>query len=148
MPDAQEIQYLYSHVTQSVNELLELIDEAEGFNICSVKSEYFLLYLQEYRKEWELQTYLDLVIKFEELDGEDFDEYLEMINMGMSEEDAAKGWNDSIDDIDLCEIPDPIFEQWVIEQTDYANHERIEIAYDEDNSDYSEEISDNGIMED
>ena len=53
-----------------------------------------------------------------------------------------KGYDDSLDECFYTEEPDDIFERWVLEQTDYTNHEKIHIEYDEDNPYYLAEDDD------
>lgn len=77
---------------------------------------------------------------------------MQLIHLGVSEEDAAKGMDDTyaFDYETITQLMEnsenESFEKWAAEQTDYANCEKIDIEYDEDNPCYSND--DEGNEED
>lgn len=93
---AKRLKHLYFKVTQSVYGAMELIEEAEeyGCKIGFINPEY--LYVHYEHHYCELDELLEHIKKFEALGGNDFEEYMEWISLGVSEEAAAKGMDDSI----------------------------------------------------
>ena len=148
---AKRLKHLYFKVTQSVHEMevvcsileygaMELIEEAEeyGCKIGFINPEY--LYVHNEHHYCELDELLEHIKKFESLGGNDFEEYMQLISFGLSAEDAAKGIDDSIPEtIEWEDYTNDSFEKWAAEQTDYANCDRLDKPYDEDNPFYSDD---------
>lgn len=149
---AKRLKHLYFKVTQSVYGAMELIEEAEdyGCKIGFIDPEY--LYVHYEHHFCELDELLKHIKNFEALGGKDFEEYMQLIHLGVSEEDAAKGMDDTyaFDYETITQLMEnsenESFEKWAAEQTDYANCEKIDIEYDEDNPCYSND--DEGNEED
>ena len=113
---------------------MDIIETAKENNYSLTKKH--VEYLSVYCKEpyCYFDEFLCQAEKFEELSGDDFEEYWEMIyEWGFSPEEAVKGWDVSVDQYTDEEETDDIFERWAYEQTDYNRQEKINIEYDEDN---------------
>ena len=122
---------------------MELIEEAEecGCKIGFIDPEY--LYVHYEHHYCELDELLVHIKKFESLGGKDFEEYMQLIHLGVSERAAAKGIDDSIPEtMEREDYTNDLFEKWAAEQTDYANCDRLDKPYDEDNPFYSDDEED------
>lgn len=152
-PRSSQMRRLYFEATGSVFGAFELIEEAEesGINIKKIGSEYLEIYYENHYDDCNLEELLEQIKKFEALGGKDFEEYMELVyNLGFSEEDAARGIPAELEDCDFeedawSEFQNETIEQWVKDNDDYNNSEKMMIDYDEDNPYYDD--SDTDILE-
>ena len=134
---SKNIKKIYFTVTKSVSEAMDIIDTAKdnSYSLTKKHIEYLAVYCKD--PYCYFNEFLRQVEKFEELNGKDFEEYWDLIySWGFSPEDAVKGIDYSMDECVLIEEPDYKFDEWAYELTDYANQEKIDIEYDEDNPYY------------
>ena len=134
---SKKLKEIYFSVAESISEAMDIIDTAKenDYSLTKKHIEYLSVYCKD--PHCYFDEFLQHVEKFEELNGDDFEGYWEMIYVwGFSPEDAVKGFADSINIDVYMEEPDEVFERWASEQTDYINQEKIDIDFDEDNPDY------------
>lgn len=117
------------------------VAEAYCIDVFSIKTEYLMVYL---KKDFRFDQFVKLVNFFEVHNGDDFEDYLNKVEIGYSPNDALHEDNyDGFLDIFMSdEEVDAMmaFEKWAEEQTSY--NEKIDTEYDEDNPFYSEEEDD------
>ena len=109
---SKKIREIYFSVAESISETMDIIDTAKENNYSLTKKH--IGYLSVYCKDpyCYFDEFLCQVEKFEELSGDDFEEYWEMIyEWGFSPEDAVKGWDVSVDQYTDEEETDDIFER-------------------------------------
>ena len=109
---SKKIKEIYFSVAESISETMDIIDTAKENNYSLTKKH--IGYLSVYCKDpyCYFDEFLCQVEKFEELSGDDFEEYWEMIyEWGFSPEDAVKGWDVSVDQYTDEEETDDIFER-------------------------------------
>ena len=141
--DAKKLKEIYFNMTKSVTTTMDIIDTATENKFSLTKKNTYYLWVYCDDPYCDFEEFLKQVKKFEELQGEDFEEYWELIYVwGFSPEDAVKGYNDSSNEYTDIEELDMIFERWATEQTDYVNQEKIDVEYDEDNPYYSNDYKD------
>ena len=109
---SKKIREIYFSVAESISETMDIIDTAKENNYSLTKKH--IEYLSVYCKDpyCYFDEFLCQVEKFEELSGDDFEEYWEMIYVwGFSPEDAVKGFDDSLDEGTDLEGLDLFFDQ-------------------------------------
>ena len=145
-PLSKKLKQIYFSVAESISEAIDIIDTAQENDYSLTKKH--IVYLSVYCKDpyCDFEEFLQQVERFEELNGNDFEEYWNLIySFGFSPEDAVKDFYDSLEagtDIIKFDEPDDMFERWAEEETDYANHDRMDACYDEDNPYYSNDDED------
>ena len=96
---SKKIKEIYFSVAESISEAMDIIETAKENGYSLTKKHIY--YLSVYCKDpyCYFDEFLQQVERFEELNGNDFEEYWEMIYLWrFSPEDAVKGYNDSLDE--------------------------------------------------
>ena len=96
---SKKIKEIFFSVTHSISAVMDIIETAKENNYSLTKKH--IAYLSVYCTDpyCYFDEFLHYVEKFEELNGDDFEEYWEMIHVwGFTPEDAVKGFNDSLDE--------------------------------------------------
>jgi AraC-like DNA-binding protein len=132
MPPADEVSYIYANVTQNVSTILELIEDSFG-QIKDIEPFYIVEYIETYNTLWSLEEYIELIKEFVKFDGDDLEEYFELIEKGYTPEDAIKesallmdeSYDEKLDRLEVTrnwieESKDVAFECWAAEETDYS----------------------------
>lgn len=138
-----ELVYLYFGVFEgkkSLCETLEFVNEARmnGLKADELHPSLWIRYSEN--DKYDLKDFLVLALKFEELNGDDFDDFIVKIGLGYSPEEAAAPdeWPDVTEDYESNERF-LAFSEWTDKETDYVHMERFDEAYDEENPCYSDE---------
>lgn len=107
----------FSSVAESISEVMNIIETAKenNYSLTKKRIEYLSVYCKDPYSDFD--EFLYHVKKFEELNGDDFEEYWEMIYVwGFSPEDAVKGFNDSLDE--CMAVGDYLYECMDLEDLD------------------------------
>lgn len=128
--------YLYFTVFEgekSLSEIIELVNEAKmnGVKADKLSSSFWIRYCENIK--YDFKDFLFLALKFEELNGEDFDDFIVKVGLGYSYEEAAAP-DDWQEDVPIYDSYDNFMaiSEWAEKETDYANMERFDKEYDDD----------------